>query len=297
MRKLPPLHALRAFEAAARHLHFTKAAEELGLTPTAISHQVRLLEDLLGSQLFIRQPRPIRLTPEGERLFPVLRDALDSVAHAIEDMAAAASDEPLTISMPHSFASRWFVPRMLQMTEETGLEVVIDASDAMVELHARTVDAAIRYPSEPPRGVVAHRIFPDRMVPICVPALAKGIRKPSDLLSKPLIHYKWKTSRRDAPSWSRWLLEAQHIEPEAASVALPRGLQVSEEAHAIDAALAGQGIALASDVEVSADVEAGRLAHPLDIAIPGLTFYLVHLRGHRRSADLERLAEWIARSA
>lgn len=295
MRRLPPLHALRAFEAAGRHLHFARAADELGLTPTAISHQVRLLEDLLGAKLFIRQPRPIRLTPEGERLFPVLRDALDGIAQAVEAMGEAVEDAPLRISMPHSFAGRWFLPRLARMTRETGIDVVMDASDEIVELHARTVDCAIRYPAEPPKGVVAHPLRADRMVPACAPHLVpNGVAQPSALLALPLIHYRWKTNRRDAPSWSRWLIEADKVEPGVGQMPVPRGLNVSEEAYAIEAALAGHGVALASDLETSDDVAAGRLVVPLDIPIPGLTFYVVHLRGHRRAEAIARVAAWMA---
>jgi LysR family transcriptional regulator, glycine cleavage system transcriptional activator len=297
MRRLPPLHALRAFEAAARHLHFAKAAEELALTPTAISHQVKLLEDLLGHQLFIRFPRPMRLTPEGAKLFPVLRDGLDRFAEAIDGLTAAPHAEPISVSVPHSFGARWFVPRLAKLKEDTGLDVVLEADDKFVELHARTVDCAIRYPATPPKGLVAHAITSDRTVPVCTPALmAKhggAPAKPSELIRLPLIHYRWKTSRRDAPSWERWLIEAESVEPGVASASVASGIRLSEEAHGIEAALAGQGVALASNVEVSRDVAEGRLVIPLDIGIPGLTFFLCHLKGHRRSAEMDALAQWM----
>jgi LysR family glycine cleavage system transcriptional activator len=287
---------LRAFEAAARHLHFAKAAEELALTPTAISHQVKLLEDLLGVKLFIRFPRPMKLTPEGARLFPVLRDGLDRFAEALDGLKAAPHAEPLTVSVPHSFGSRWFVPRLARLKVATGLDVVLEADDRVVELHARTVDCAVRYPAVPPKGLMAHPIVSDRMVPVCAPQLLArhaAVNTPSALIRLPLIHYRWKTQRRDAPSWERWLLEAETVEPGVSALSVAHGIRLSEEAHGIEAALSGQGVALASDVEVSRDVAEGRLVMPLDIGIPGLTFFLVHLKGHRRAAQMQALAAWM----
>lgn len=300
MRRLPPLNALRAFEAAARHMHFANAARELGLTPTAISHQVKLLEDLLGTRLFVRLPRPMKLTPEGANLYPVLRDGLDRIAEAIAGMSTARGAAPLILSVPHSFGSRWMVPRLAALKEATGLDIAMEADDRMVDLHARTVDCAVRYPETPPKGVVAHPIVEDAMAPVCAPSLLKrhGVpTKPSDLTKLPLIHYRWKTPRRDAPSWERWLLEAERHEPGVSTVSVAHGIRLSEEAHGIEAALAGQGVALASTVEVSHDVATGRLVMPSPVTIPGLTFFLVHLKGHRRAADMARLAEWMRANA
>ncbi len=296
MRRLPPLHALRAFEAAARHLHFANAADELGLTPTAISHQVKLLEDLIGAQLFIRFPRPMRLTPEGEALFPVLRDGLDRFAAAIAGLKKAPEAGPLVVSVPHSFGSRWLLPRLMKAKEATGVDLAIEADDRIVDLHAGQVDCAIRYPAEPPKGVTAYPIAADKVIPVCTPDLLArhGGRpaKPSDLIQLPLIHYRWKTNRRDAPSWQRWLLEAETIEPGVSALTIDRGMKLSEEAHAIEAAINGQGVALASDIEVSNDIAKGRLVTIGDVAIPGLTFFVVHLKSHRRAADIKAFADW-----
>lgn len=298
---LPRLYALRAFEAAARHLHFAKAADELALTPTAISHQVKLLEGVLGCQLFIRLPRPMRLSPEGQALFPVLLDGLDRFAAAIGDLKLAHLQGPLVISVPHSFASRWLLPRIVRIREETGIDLAIEADDRMVDLPAGTVDCAVRCPTTPTKDVNAHALFQDRMIPVCTPEFLSrhgGAPKTAvALLRLPLIHSRWKTKRSDAPSWARWLIEAAKSEPAAATVPVDHGIKLSEETHGIEAALNGQGLTLASDIEVSLDFTAGRLIAPLDIAIPGLTFYLVCLRSHRRAGEVARLAEWMIAEA
>lgn len=300
MRRLPPLHALRAFEAAARHLNFAKAAAELGLTPTAISHQIRLLEGLVGKPLFRRRPRPLTLTSEGALLFPVLRDGLDRFAATVSELKGLSREEPLVMSVPHSFGSRWLLPRLRDLKAETGLEIAMEADDRFVDLHAGTVDCAIRYVREKPLDLISHDLFVDRMVPVCTPSLLARlgpVEHASDIARLRLIHFRWKTKRPDAPSWERWFAEAAKFDHRAASAAPPKGgLRVSEESHAIEAALAGEGVSLASDIEVALDIAARRLVVPIDIGIPGFMFRIAHVRSHPRASDIARFADW-ARSA
>lgn len=296
MRRLPPLHALRAFEAAARHLSFVKAAGELGLTPTAISHQIRLLEGIIGKPLFRRRPRPLSLTPEGTLLFPVLRDGLDQFAAAVSQLKGTSGEEPLVMSVPHSFGSRWLLPRLRDLKTSAGVDIAIEADDRLVDLHASTVDCAIRYTRERPAEHISHDLFTDRMIPVCTPSLLARhgpIEHASDIVRLPLIHFRWKTKRPDAPSWERWLQEAGTVDARAAGATLPKGgLKVSEEIHAIEAALAGEGVSLASDIEVALDIAADRLVVPIDIGIPGFTFRVVHLRSHPRATDIAVFAKW-----
>jgi len=300
MRRLPPLHALRAFEAAARHLHFGRAAEELHLTPTAISHQVRLLEELTGTKLFRRFPRHMRLTDEGAALFPVMRDALDRIADAVDAMARAPGSRPLIVSVNVAFASRWLLPRLQRLKAETGIELAVEGDDRPVDLHAGTVDFAIRYAAAAPREFAAYALFTDRMIPVCaLSVLARygPVSKPSELARFPLVHFRWKMKRSHAPSWERWFAHAAEGDPAAASVAVPCALQVSEELHALEAAIAGQGVSLASDVQVELDIAAGRLVVPIDLGLPGCTFRAVHLKSSRRAADIRRFAAWAASQA
>lgn len=295
MRRLPPLHALRAFEAAARHSHFTKAAQELALTPTAISHQVRLLEDMLGCRLFRRFPRPMRLTQEGEALFPVLRDGLDSFAEAIDAIRTSAPGH-LTVSCNHSFAMRWLMPRLCALNEATGIELAIEADDRMVDLHAGSVDFAIRYVAAAAREAAAHEMFRDTFAPFCAPSLLSRYGVPdgaADLLRLPLVSWRWKTKRIDAPSWERWLAQVAAGDAALDGLKLPSpAIRLSEEAHAIEAAINGQGVALISEIEVSLDVAAGRLVRVSPVAIPDLTFFAVHLRSSGRAAEIRRFVEW-----
>jgi len=198
--------------------------------------------------------------------------------------------------VPHSFGSRWLLPRLRELKEVTGIEIAMEADDRFVDLHAATVDCAVRYVRERPPELVSHDLFTDRMVPVCTPSLLarhSPIEHAADIVRLPLIHFRWKTKRLDAPSWERWLVEAAGLDASAARAALPKGgLRVSEEFHAIEAALAGQGVSLASDIEVSLDLAAGRLVVPIDIGTSGFTFRVVHVAAHPRAAEVALFASW-----
>jgi LysR family glycine cleavage system transcriptional activator len=174
---------LRAFEAAARHLSFKEAAGELGLTPTAISHQVRLLEDYCGERLFHRRPRPLVLSDAGARLFPAIRDGFDGFASALAALPAEAEAEPLRVTTTSAFASRWLVPRLGLWREahaDIGLSII--GVDRVVKLDAGEADLAIRYARSAPPGA-SPEIFRDRFFPVCSPKLLAGgpaIRRAAD---------------------------------------------------------------------------------------------------------------------
>jgi LysR family transcriptional regulator, glycine cleavage system transcriptional activator len=290
LRRLPPLHALRAFEAAARHLHFANAAEELGLTPTAISHQVRQLEEILGVELFRRHPRPVSLSPAGERLFPVIRDSLDRIAGAIGQLSADQEEEPLRISVTMAFASRWLMARLPLLREQARLNVTVEAEDRVADLHASGIDIAIRYAEHPRVEAEWHRLFSDRIIPVCNPGLIPGEPPLSveQILKLPLIHYRWKSGARSAPSWERWLA---HVG--AAGARRPAVQLFSEEIHAIDAAVSGQGAVLASERLVEDLLSKGVLAQISTISLPGLTYWAVFLPSHPRKEALDRLVGWL----
>jgi LysR family glycine cleavage system transcriptional activator len=189
MRKLPPLASLRAFEAAGRHLSFKDAAAELGVTPTAISHQIRLLEEICGRPLFQRRPRPLALTGAGERLFPVLRNGLDAFATAILLMSENTRQSALRVTSPSAFASHWLIPRLPQWRKahpDVPLEVI--GSDALLDLRGGDADVAIRYARTMPTNLVVQEMFRDSFFPVCSPKiLANGvIKRPAELLQYPL---------------------------------------------------------------------------------------------------------------
>ena len=295
MRKLPPLNALRAFEAAARHMSFAKAAEELAVTPTAISHQIRLLEEITGQDLFRRRPRPITLTEAGERLFPVLRDGLDRFAAAVAGLRADAERSPLVVSTTTAFASRWLVPRLAKLKQDIDLELEIEASETPTNLRSGTADFAVRYRRTPIPDLECHELARDRFIPVMSSALVRAgprMATIADLAQQTLIHFRWKRPDLDPPTWERYFTEARAVGPNAAKTDPSAGLRFSEEPHAIEAAIAGQGIALVSDVLVRRELAQGSLVQPIDFSIDGLVFYVAYLSDAPRRGAIESFLLW-----
>ena len=294
MRRLPPLGTLRAFEAAARHLSFKQAADELGLTPTAISHQVRLLEEYCGEKLFRRRPRPLALSDAGAKLFPAIRDGFDVFASALSSLSTEA--KPLRVTTTSAFASRWLVPRLgLWRATHANIALSIIGVDRVVKLDAGEADLAIRYARSAPQSA-SQEIFRDQFYPVCTPnLLAKGpiISRASDLAGYPLIHFDWFANEPMAPNWKRWFEIASVNDPRAR-----KGWQIAlsfrEELHAVEAVLAGQGIALCSDVVVADDLASGALVKALDLALPGYGYYPVYAPDHPRRTTIDVFVQWIS---
>jgi len=298
MRTLPPLSELRAFDAAARHMSFKKAAEELGVTPTAISHQVKLLEEYCGQPLFRRQPRPLALTDAGTRLFAVVRDGLDSFSNTFLSLREKTDDRPLKVSATNAFACRWLVPRLPDWGKtHPGCALEVIGTDDVLNLKSGEADVSIRYAFKPPTGLVVHELFRDRFYPICSPDLLSDgapVRRPSDLLRFRLIHCLWPSWNTDAPTWYRWSLMARQIDPDFSEIGETGAMNFREELHAIEAVIAGQGVSILSDIVVARELDSGLLVKALDLAIPGLGFYLVHVPGHPRKAMIEAFLSWMA---
>jgi Transcriptional regulator len=297
MRKLPPLRALHAFEAAARHHSFAAAANELGVTPTAISHQIRQLEEACGVKLFQRRPRPLLLTSAGARLYPALRDGFDALVTAMALLAEEDAQTPLRVTSPNAFASKWLVPRLPKWREENptvALEII--GTDAVLDVRAGATDVAIRYARKPPLDLMAHEVFRDTFVPVCSPRLLEQhgpIDRAADLLRFPLIHYDWINSDPDKPTWRQWLAVARSIDPDFNPLEKAWDLSFREELHAIDAVIGGQGVAICSDVVVSNELRSGQLvkAHPL--ALPGYGFYLVSMPHSPQAPVIEAFSMWM----
>jgi LysR family glycine cleavage system transcriptional activator len=298
---LPPLTALRAFEAAARHMSFKAAAAELGVTPTAVSHQIRELEEACGYTLFRRRPRPLALTEAGAFLFPVLRAGFDSFAAALAALtgeAAAAQRRPLRVTTTNAFAHLWLVPRLpLWRAAQPGLALEVIGTDAALDLAKGEADLAIRYSRRPPAGLAVQQLLHDRYWPMCSPMLlADGrlARCPSDLLRHTLIHVWWDEQVGDVPDWSRWLAAARHLDPglRLAAAGAAGSLHFREELHAIEALVAGQGIGLCSDVLVARELARGALVKAFDLPLPGFGFYLVHMPDHPRQEEIKAFCTW-----
>ena len=295
MKKLPPLIELRAFDAAARHLSFKKAAAELGVTPTAISHQIRLLEQYCGRPLFRRRPRPMSLTEPGARLFPVIRDGLEAFATAIAAVKRDHNKQPLRVTTTNAFASRWLVPRLPRWRKEhpnTPLDVI--GTDNVIDLNAGDADVAIRYARASPTDGITKEFLSDRFWPICSPdLLSSGLNRVADLRKHVLVHCHWSPSDLGAPTWQSWLAVARSKWRDVPELKDVDHLSFREELHAIEAVIAGQGIGIFSNVLVAHELAAETLVKAFDVSLPGYHFYLVYPPGHPREKPIESFSTWL----
>jgi LysR family glycine cleavage system transcriptional activator len=298
MKSLPPLVELRAFDAAARHLSFKKAAAELGVTPTAISHQIKLLERYCGHALFRRRPRPLTLTDAGARLFPAIRSGLETFEGAIFAVRRLSEELPLRVTATNAFASRWLVPRLpawRKLRSSVPLEVI--GTDSVLDLSAGDGDVAIRYATSrngEPEGV-AEVLLTDTFWPVYNPKLLAPARlkRPADLTKHLLIHAYWAPGDRDPPTWRRWLNAARRKWSDVPDYKDMQHLSFREESHAIEAVIGGQGVGLFSDVLVAKELAAGTLVKAFDLSLPGYRFYVVRRPDHPREKQIRAFASWL----
>lgn len=290
-RRLPPLNALRAFEAAARHLSFTRAASELNVTPAAISHQVKGLEDWFGAKLFQRRNREILMTEAGQLLLPGVRDGMDQLETAVQRITVQGDDTELRITCMPSFASKWLVPRLGSFrTRHPEIDVLLSTSEGIVDLEVEPFDLGIRSGRGNYPGLTVHRLFDDAVFPVCSPALLEGptaLRCPDDLKNHTLLHDDYPVG------WQEWLTAAgvEGADPR-------RGPMFDNSAMLLQAAAEGLGVALARHVLAYADIVAGRLVAPFPITLTSdMAYYLVHLP---RTADrpmIRAFREWLFEEA
>jgi LysR family transcriptional regulator, glycine cleavage system transcriptional activator len=286
-RRLPPLHALRAFEAAARNLSFKDAADELAVTATAVSHHVRLLEQNLGVKLFERRARGVELTPAAKELYPVLRDGFDSFAHAIAGFRRRRLRTVVTLSATVAFTGRWLVPRVPAFQRANPrMDLRLHASDDPVDLHAGTVDAAIRYGRGKYPGMKSEELFRDSFAPVCSPALR--LRRLEELREHTLIHFEWRLARRENPVWSRWCEVAGLRDLRAKAE-----LILTDESQAIAAAIAGHGVALVSLLLVADEIARGTLVQPFGPVLEGYRHYLIYPEVSVDSERMKAVRDWI----
>jgi LysR family transcriptional regulator, glycine cleavage system transcriptional activator len=297
MRSLPPLAQLRAFEAAARHLSFKAAADELAVTPTAISHQIKLLESYCGRSLFRRRPPPLALTEAGARLFPVIREGLDSFADALSAVHELPLQRSLKVSTTNAFASRWLVPRLPLWREvHPGISLEIIGTDRVLNLQGGECDIAIRWTSNPPSGLAARELFKSKFLVVCSPSsLPEGrpLRGYHELRSHTVIHWYWSPQAVHPPTW-RWWLDGLRAEDSTVPFLEELDqLTFREELHAIDAVIAGQGIAICDDRLVAEELRSGRLVKALDSEIPGAGYYMLYRADHANKTIIEEFFNWV----
>lgn len=290
MKELPPLNTLRAFEAAARYESFNRAAQTLNITPSAVSHQIRQLEDDLGSELFERLPRKVRLNALGRRFLVPVREALGQLASAAEQIRQPEESNLLTLSSTPSFLVGWLVPRLSDFHHaHPDIEVRLDTSPHLVDLHSSDVDACVRYAPSAQEfpDLQAHWLFGEELVPICSPAMVGegGILQTlEDLKRVTLMH-----SFHRAGQWRNWL-RAAGIE----GVDTEQGPRFSTDSIAVEAAASGLGVALASRIVVAKQLAEGRVVIPFDVGFcHDYGYFLVYppeSAGERRIAAFR---DWI----
>jgi len=285
------MNTLRAFEAAARHLSFTLAAEELHVTQAAVSHQIRTLEEALGVRLFRRLNRAIRLTEEGQEFVGEVRKALSHLATAVEKLAAPDAGGPLTVSLLPSFASKWLVPRLGRFrAKHPEIDVRISPSTGLTDFQRDDVDMAVRYGKGNYEGLHSVRLMTEDIFPVCSPALMTGqhpLKQPQDLRYHTLLH-------DDANvDWAAWLLMAgvEGVDPR-------QGPYFTDSGMVIQAAAEGQGVALARGALAAGDIESGRLIRPFDIAIPTeYAYYVVSPKATMHHPKIAAFREWLLEEA
>ncbi len=276
---LPPLNALRAFEASARHLNFRLAAEELGVTQGAVAQQVRGLEARLGEALFDRLPRGLRLTEAGRRFHAPLRRAFRLIEEAVEELSP---DRRIILSVTPSLASKWLVPRLSDFIDlHPDISVQVDARERLADFKSDGVDLAVRQgraPFGPELDAVP--LFSAEFIPVCSPVIAEQVSNPSDLLGQVLLN--------DTHGLWPMFLERVGVNGK------PRMMNFSQTSLAIDAALSGQGIALADAPLVAGGIASGHLVQPLDdVLIEDLGFYVVAPCKPRQPQLVEVMRNWL----
>jgi LysR family glycine cleavage system transcriptional activator len=295
-RRLPPLNALRAFEAAARHMNFSRAADELSVTPGAVSQQIQNLEDYIGASLFRRTPKGLLLTDAAQTALPALREAFDRLAEAASLLTAAVDGRRVTISAAPSFAAKWLMPRLGKFeAEHPEVDVWLTAGMELVDFASGEVDIAIRYGSGRYPGLEVARLMSETVLPVLSPALLaeRPLAAPEDLAHHILLHDGSPDADESCPDWAMWLA-ARGIK----GVDGARGPRFNQSSLVIEAAAAGRGVALAKRALAQADLDAGRLVAPFSISTDvDFAYYLVHPKAKGRLRQVRAFAAWIAAEA
>ena len=309
--RLPPLNSLRAFESAARHLSFRKAAEELHVTPAAVSHQIKILEDQLGVQLFRRLTRAVELTEAGSSFLPKLSEAFGVMAQAVNKVRAHEKTGALSVNVPPSFAAKWLMPRLHRfVTAYPDIDIRIIASMRLVD--TRQQDTSYGYPDEHDRTgdfdidirfgsgkyprYRVDKLFSVSFTPLCSPRLLEGLRplkKPADLRYHLLLHDELPDIREGWPNWALWL-KAAGVEDIDAS----RGPHFNHPILGLEAAVDEMGVALGVKELAAYDLAAGRLVAPFDLVLAiDSAYYLVVSEASADRPKVKVFREWLLKEA
>lgn len=292
-RTLPPLNALRAFEAAARHLSFARAADELNVTAAALSHQIKTLETFLDTKLFERRTRSVALTDAGAALYPGLHGAFAQIRQALAALEAVNADNVLVVSSPPGFTAKWLAPRIYRfLTAHPDIDARISSQQARANFTTDGVDCAIRNSLGPPSGLYHEKIADVRIVVVASDRyLAEHgpFRRPEDLAQATLIHDASLGGIEGMPSWTDLFEEVGVDHPNAG-----RGVRFSSADHSIDAAVEGSGVLLATELIVCDDLANGRLKKLFDITLTTRrALYFVCPDGRENVAKIAAFRTWL----
>ncbi len=296
MIRLPPLNSLRAFESAARHLSFTKAAEELHVTPGAISQQIRILEEFLDIRLFKRRNRLIVLTDEGQICLPLASEGFANLTEAVEAVRKYGRNDPLTISSAPSFISKWLIPRLDKFKAcHADIDVRIDASARLVDFVNEDIDVGIRFGDGEYPELESIYLFAFELIPVCSPKLInrKKLGDIADIKDHTLLHSEYDEADPSWPDWAMWLATAGISDIDSS-----HGIYFNQADMLLEAALEGQGIGLVGEVLAANDIAEGRLIQPFETRLPvRLCYHLVTSRQKARSTKVIAFKEWIVQES
>lgn len=297
---MPPLGALRAFEAAARHLSLTKAAGELNVTAGALSHQIRGLEELLGLKLFERRVRSIGLTAAGKQLYPGLQTGFQQIRDAVAELAQTGTDRVIVISTPPGFTAKWLAPRLYRFSlAHPDIDVRVSSSMENANFRTDGVDASVRHLGSDATGdaeLMMEKLVEMSLVPVCSPKLfaARGPFGDAGTLSRaPLIHDDTLASRVEVPTWADWFARAG-----VTGVDVSRGLRFNSADHALDATVEGAGVLLAHDVLAYDELRTGRLVVAFPLVVPsGRAYHFVCPKRREQHPHVQAFRGWIKQEA
>ncbi len=304
-RRLPPLNALRAFEAAARHGSLSKAADELGVTPGAVSQQIRQLEEVLGLALFRRHARGVELTEEAAAALPALSDAFDRMRQAIESFAGVGDQTRVRLGAPAGFARKWLVPRLVRFEAESAApdrpptRVVLATDAAPGDLDRLRLDVDIRFGPGDHGGLEARRLLTETVSPAAAPSLLADYADGRDALARaPLLHDVGAELDPATPDWTRWLTAAG-VRRAADGGGGSLGDRLTQSDHVVDAAVAGRGVGLVRRMLAADDIAAGRLE---TILVGGVTelawaYDIVWPKGRRLGAAAKDVIDFVLAEA
>ncbi|MEM7431541.1 MAG: transcriptional regulator GcvA [Pseudomonadota bacterium] len=286
-RRLPPLTSLRAFEAAGRHLSFTRAAEELTVTQAAISHQVKSLEEHLGLRLFVRMPRRLELTAAGKKLLPVVRDSFSRISDSIAKLSDIMPSPGLTVRLTPSFSAKWLSPRLDAFRQRhPDIDLSLNHSNAPVDFARESIDVAVTYGNGKWPRVIADPVMSLDFFPVCSPvylASSQPLEHPNDLQRHTLLHDS------SHENWAAWL-ELAEVDPSIAS----RGPILDDTNVLTQAAIDGLGVALGSTSFIADHLESGRLVRLFDIDLHNeYAYYVVCPRSHLRRPSVVAFRDWL----